>query len=108
MCSQEALPALVMDSGLLDLNKHFGFNLVHNDNVKFRKKATCNVLPLDGHYVTNNLTYWDERTDREILPGERASAWRYGTYNLKPEYHPEDTFIHSFTAGSLTQEYTMR
>lgn len=44
MCASGPTPAISLDTDLLDMNDHFGFNLKEDDRVKFRKKTTCNVL----------------------------------------------------------------
>lgn len=50
MCKNISKPGLSIDTGMLDLADHFGLNLATGDKVKFRRKATCAVLELDGHY----------------------------------------------------------
>lgn len=45
--------AVSIDSGLLDVNEAFGMNLANVDGVRYRKKTTCQILPLQGY--TRNL-----------------------------------------------------
>ncbi|KAJ4360713.1 uncharacterized protein N0V89_001280 [Didymosphaeria variabile] len=54
ICATKNFSAIVMDSGLLDMNEHFGFNLGVNDGVKFRRRTTCSVLPPDGYLTIIN------------------------------------------------------
>ncbi|KAH7127171.1 hypothetical protein B0J11DRAFT_296636 [Dendryphion nanum] len=49
LCRNGSKPALSVDTGLVDLG-FFGINLKKADAVKFRKKTTCAVLPLEGNY----------------------------------------------------------
>ncbi|KAF2180390.1 hypothetical protein K469DRAFT_714764 [Zopfia rhizophila CBS 207.26] len=59
--------AIAMDSGLLDLNHHFGLNLQNQDGVKFRKRTTCSVLPLEGHTTVVNATDYPFNPDHRSL-----------------------------------------
>jgi hypothetical protein len=47
ICGHEE--AVSVDSGLLDVNEAFGMNLARNDQVRYRKKTTCQILPLEGY-----------------------------------------------------------
>lgn len=107
MCLEGNSPAISMDSGLLDMTQ-FGLNINQADNVKFRRKSTCNVLPLDGHSFVKNITYWEGRmSERKALPQEEGIAFRYGSLlNVAPEFYPEDSFVHSLSAGNLSRGFT--
>jgi hypothetical protein len=50
MCKNFSQPALAFDTGLLDLNDHFGLNLAGSDKMKFRQKTTCAIIEFKGHY----------------------------------------------------------
>ena len=91
MCIPKGAPAMEMDSGLLDLNKHFGLNLEKKNGVKFRRKTTCSVLPTDGYVTYLNISDlpqtladgWLEQP-RITLPGERVVLSHFGgTYYTK-------------------------
>ena len=78
MCLEGELPALSVDTGLIDLNADLGLNLQRADSVKFRKKTTCAVVPLEGHYrIVNSTKLLDPSVDyvavktSPIMPGER-------------------------------------
>ncbi|KAF2736964.1 hypothetical protein EJ04DRAFT_562032 [Polyplosphaeria fusca] len=108
MCSTDALPAMSMDSGLLDVNKYFGLNVEGKDGVKFRRKTTCNVLPIQGHMFVRNFTYWHMWLARAVLPEEQGIALQYGRYRVGniSEQPLDDTFYHSLSLSNLTDGYT--
>ncbi|KAF2709058.1 hypothetical protein K504DRAFT_408484 [Pleomassaria siparia CBS 279.74] len=54
-CTDEYLPAISMDTGLLDLNENLGVNLGKSDAVKFRKKTTCAVIPINERIKIINV-----------------------------------------------------
>ncbi|PSN73567.1 hypothetical protein BS50DRAFT_616909 [Corynespora cassiicola Philippines] len=83
MCLQPSLPAVSMDSGLLDLS-HFGFNIEPQNGVMFRKKTVCNVLPLDPYLTVHSSADFLLDTDREPLPDEKVIALNY-TLSLDPD-----------------------
>jgi hypothetical protein len=107
MCLEGDMPALSMDSGLLDMTQ-FGLNVRQSEDVKYRKKTTCNVLPLDGHTVVEKLSHWKDRfpLSRVIQPEEEAIAFRYGA--IRTTFQPEDTFVRSLVAGNVTKDFGMK
>ena len=56
ICAKIENPALSFDSGLVDLNSGFGFNLQAKDGVKYRRKTTCAVIDVKGRYSIVNDT----------------------------------------------------
>ncbi|KAF1957462.1 hypothetical protein CC80DRAFT_470752 [Byssothecium circinans] len=92
MCAPGETPAVAMDSGLLDMRTHFGLNVEAKDTVKFRRRDTCNVLPLEGRIFTRNASYW-EGSGRF---GDDRTTLEFGTYRNTPlELRPEATFVQS-------------
>ena len=73
MCVEGNTSAVDVDSGLLDLNTHFGLNLPPRDRVKFRRKVSCAVLPVEGYY--RNVSAGKSHG----IPGERYFYLDYGT-----------------------------
>lgn len=101
MCLGSDLPALAMDSGMLDLRTHFGLNSQPEDTVKFRRKVTCNVLPTENHVVVRDVSYW---TTRKFTSAK--TALEYGSYrNTDPIYRPEATFLQSTVLTEHLKSY---
>lgn len=75
-----AAPAVSFDSGLLDLNEAFGTNYPKEDRIKYRRKATCAVLSLDGWTEIGNASI---NLGRDPYPNEEFMYYKWGTYNLK-------------------------
>lgn len=74
MCKNISEPGLTVDTGMLDLDNHFGLNLAAKDKVKFRRKTTCAVLELDGHHKVINASDTPEfelNSGRKPWVGER-------------------------------------
>ena len=62
MCAPNGSVAVAIDSGLLDVNQQFGFNLKLEDQIKFRRKTTCTVLPTNGYVrVANSSEFTAEQ-----------------------------------------------
>lgn len=86
MCATKNFSAIVMDSGLLDMNEHFGFNLEVKDRVKFRRQTTCSVLPSQGYFMVLNAS--------DISYEEKVY------YMPEPIYYfPEEQFVASLYGG---------
>ena len=71
MCAPKDSPAIVLDSGLLDLNEDFGFNLGVSDRVKFRRRTSCTVLPANGYVRTLNRSEIPDILIHYLLPKPR-------------------------------------
>ncbi|KAF2829434.1 hypothetical protein CC86DRAFT_454045 [Ophiobolus disseminans] len=87
MCAVKGSSAIAMDSGLLDLNHHFGFNLGAKDGVKFRRKTTCSVMPVKDYVGIYNVSELPKVLSDGLLsqprleyPGEQVVATQLGGY----------------------------
>ena len=75
--------AVAVDSGLIDINAAFGLNLGHSDRVKFRKRTTCGVLPVDGYSMLMNASdfppgLWKNLNGIDPLPAQQVLLLEYG------------------------------
>ncbi|KAF2110750.1 hypothetical protein BDV96DRAFT_199237 [Lophiotrema nucula] len=66
MCVNLTKPGLKIDSGLVDLNEWFGWNLEEKDRVQYRQTTTCAVLDLAGRTTVQNAS----DTRQAIVPSE--------------------------------------
>jgi hypothetical protein len=99
-------PAISMDSGYLDVNAGLGLNLKPSDKVRFRRKTTCNVLPMEGHIITRNASDYADMPSLTLFPGDRVMAVRYGErFNT---LHAEDTFYASEFLMNQTTGYGLK
>jgi hypothetical protein len=74
-----ASEAVAFDSGVINLNHGFGLNLAKHDEVGYRRRTTCAVLPLAGHAThTNASDIPDAIWGRKTYPGEEAFQVHYG------------------------------
>lgn len=62
--------ALTIDSGLVDINDLFGLNLSRQERVKFRKRTTCGVLPVDEHIKVTKAANHPIQFNEAICPDE--------------------------------------
>jgi hypothetical protein len=98
MCKNISEPGLAIDTGMLDLAGHFGFNLAARDKVQFRRKATCAVLELDRHYEVLNASdssdfeqfsgrapWVGEREMRMYLGATEAANYTYAVLHMPEE-----------------------
>lgn len=109
MCAVQNSSAVVMDSGLLDMNKHFGFNLKSTDGVKFRRRTTCTVLPAQGYVRILNASELPPLVEHNMLdqprykfPLEQVEASLYGGFRMS-----NGTYMAS-TASGLQQATELR
>ena len=107
MCPEVPKPAITMDSGLLDASADLGFNIPRKEGVKFRRRTTCNILPLEGHYINRKMSYWGNRVSSAISDDE-GIGYRYGNWGIEGVDHPEDTFISSSKAHNSVRAYDTR
>ena len=80
LCLAMETPTVIMDSGLMDMNNVFGLNLPSTDQVLFRKKTSCAILPLENHtstVATKDFKPWP----REPLPDEQLLIINYGNFS---------------------------
>ena len=62
VCIDQQYPGVYVDSGLVNGNDFFGWNMVPRDQMKFRRKVTCGVLRTEGHSEIINgsdYPYWN-------------------------------------------------
>lgn len=83
MCRNMSLPGISMDTGLMDLNSQLGLNLATRDEMKFRRKTTCSIVEMEGHYdviVPSNQsgTGTEEQGGRKLFVEEKAMRFFYG------------------------------
>lgn len=89
-----------MDSGLMDMNSFFGLNLPSKDQVLFRKKTSCAILPLENHTSTvaaKDFGPWP----REALPDEQVLIINYGNFSGNYTWN-NVTFAMSETINNIT------
>lgn len=105
LCRGGALPALHMDTGLLDLRSDFGLNVPPDEGVKLQKKTTCSVLPIENRIILRDTAWWTARGFTNP-----KTTIEYGTYRNTPSIlRPEATFVqaeqtthHGVTYGSAS------
>ncbi|KAJ4359468.1 uncharacterized protein N0V89_000022 [Didymosphaeria variabile] len=98
MCKNISQPGLAIDTGLLDLNEYFGLNLAASDTVMFRRKTTCGVLELNGHYDVLNASNFPDfelNTGRAPWAGEQMMRMYFGhtmasNFTFAVQYMPEE------------------
>lgn len=101
LCRGSDLPALLVDSGMVDLRTHFGLNLSPQDTVKLRKKTTCSVLPIENRIIDRDVSWWTARGFQDS-----KTTIEYGTYrNSDPILRPEATFIQATALSRSQQSY---
>jgi hypothetical protein len=70
---------IALDSGLVDLNAAFGLNLPKRDRVKYRRRTTCAVLPLEGRTtVVDAQDFPNALQTGPVMPGEQLLLLHYG------------------------------
>ncbi|KAF2200034.1 hypothetical protein GQ43DRAFT_464310 [Delitschia confertaspora ATCC 74209] len=75
-------PAVAFDSGLLDVNDAFGFNLEDHERLKYRKRTTCAMLSQKDRTrrATFRETEWPTHLfGRPPLPEEELILYYFGT-----------------------------
>ena len=101
MCPGGELPALLMDSGLVDMRVHFGLNVSPEDTVKLQRKTTCNFLPMEDRVVVRNASWWTARGFDDA-----KTTIEYGTFrNTESILRPEATFVQSTALTEHQQSY---
>jgi hypothetical protein len=92
--------AVSIDSGLVDISQAFGLNIPSTSGVKFRRKSTCAVLPLENNTQVLNMTDYPVVTGRTVLPGEEAVLLNYGARIGEPG---NATFMRSLALSNMTE-----
>ncbi|KAJ4289802.1 hypothetical protein N0V90_011133 [Kalmusia sp. IMI 367209] len=115
ICKNVSQPGFISDTGLLDLNDHFGLNLITENNMKFRRTATCAVIDLEGHYDvldTSNSTdahvekylgrtLYEEEQYRRYYLGETVA----GNFTTGVNYMPVDTQRYAVTSSPFWSDF---
>jgi hypothetical protein len=98
-------PAVTVDSGLVDLNQGFGLNLVGADRVKFRKRTTCGILPVDGYTTLLNASNFPQYfMGRPPLPSEEVMLYHYGPRPALGEW-ANMTGYNSLAKANITRSF---
>ncbi|KAF2728125.1 hypothetical protein EJ04DRAFT_504579 [Polyplosphaeria fusca] len=101
-----ASPAIAFDTGLLDLNDHFGLNLANEDHVKYRRRTSCAVLDIENRVkVAGASELPPNYLGRAPLPGEQVLIYHVGTRNDDASQRINGTFALSLTTANLTLTY---
>jgi len=82
ICKNVSQPGFVSDTGLLDLDDHFGLNLNTENNMKFRRTATCAVIDLEGHYDVLDTSNSTEAHVKKYLGRDLYEEEQYRRYYL--------------------------
>jgi hypothetical protein len=98
---------IAVDSGLVDLNDGFGFNLPNTDRVSYRRRTTCAILPLEGHTsIVNASDFPDTLQQKHDLPGEQLILLHYGDRASLGEWKNETAFL-SLSRGDYSNRFQM-
>ena len=105
VCMKHEQPGVVVDSGLVDGNHVFGWNLQSRDRVKFRRKVTCGLLRVEGYTSIMNASAFPN-TVRPDLPGEEIFLVHYGPRKRSGSYWINATLTHSSATANVSRSYT--
>jgi hypothetical protein len=103
MCIKIDSPTVAMDSGLLDMNDAFGFNLPLKDRVLFRKKTSCAILPLENRTTLIPAADYPGYP-RPPLPEEQLLIYSYSTFPDNTEWS-NATFVLSLVSSNVTRDF---
>lgn len=73
-------PTIALDSGFVDLNDAIGMNLEDKDQIHYRKRTTCAILPLEGYTKFANafvIIGW-KALRRPVLSNEYFTCYLHG------------------------------
>ena len=71
-------PSIAFDSGRLDLNQVFRFNLADKDRLKYRKRTTCSILSQEGYVKTVNVSNFALNIlGGPVFPGHQVNLYSY-------------------------------
>lgn len=75
-----AASAIELDSGFVNVRDAFGLNIGNKDNLSYRKKSTCTMLPLEGRTAIVNASEVRQQIGGRTvpMPGEMFNAYAYG------------------------------
>ncbi|KAF2004403.1 hypothetical protein P154DRAFT_560573 [Amniculicola lignicola CBS 123094] len=92
--------AMILDSGLLNINDVFGLNLDQSDQIWYRRASTCTPLEIKDRLTTEDIS--TQPLNRKPFPGEEALVLHFGT-NLSGA--PNDTFATTTVKSLITSQY---
>ncbi|KAF2734303.1 hypothetical protein EJ04DRAFT_603240 [Polyplosphaeria fusca] len=101
LCIGGSLPAIDIDSGLLDMRTDFGLNLPPESGVKYRRKATCAVLSLTNRTWVEDINS-TTISYRPILPNEKMVLFDYGS-----TARDNSTFAVSLLSQNISTAFSM-
>jgi hypothetical protein len=94
-----------IDSGLVNANDIIGWNLDHQNQVKFRRKTTCGVIRTREYSQVIDASDYPFPTKRKPLPGEQLLVSRYWQ-NDDPHIWQNVTFVHSLLQANISDTYS--
>lgn len=104
VCKNFTQPGVVVDSGLVDANDIFGWNLQSDQRLKYRRKATCAVLKAQEYQTVFEAKDYPFNT-RPLLPGEQNLAVHYGLRRFTGQW-ANMTMAQSLALANVTRGYT--
>jgi hypothetical protein len=110
-CTTDAsgnLSVIALDSGLVDLNDAFGLNLPTKDRVRYRRRTTCAVLPLEGRTtIVDARDFPDALQLGPDIPGEQLLLVHYGDRPVLGEWR-NTTIFSSLLRGNYSKSFSTR
>ncbi|KAF2018268.1 hypothetical protein BU24DRAFT_390046 [Aaosphaeria arxii CBS 175.79] len=103
ICKQYEKGGASVDSGLIDVNGIFGWNLKPSDRIRYRRKSVCSIIKSEGHSSTIDASSFDYGS-RDWLPGEQLLLTHYGESRFSTVW-TNTTFIYSFLAGNISSSF---
>lgn len=97
LCLKYDRPAVTIDSGLVNTNDFFGWNLVPSDEIHYRRKLTCGLLERDGYQRVANAT-------EPRVPGEQVMVGMYSEAGHEADGFPGNS---TFTMSLLTSNVSL-
>ncbi|KAH7392537.1 hypothetical protein BKA66DRAFT_457717 [Pyrenochaeta sp. MPI-SDFR-AT-0127] len=105
ICKPFDQPGVTVDSGLVDANDIFGWNLQPHQRIKYRRKTTCGVLKTQEYQTVFEAKDYPFNT-RPLLPGEQNLAAHYGLRRYTGEW-ANLTMAQSLALANVTRGYTL-
>ncbi|CAO2652324.1 Nn.00g006070.m01.CDS01 [Neocucurbitaria sp. VM-36] len=105
ICKPFDQPGVTVDSGLVDANEIFGWNLQAHQRLKYRRKTTCGVIKTQEYQTVFEAKDYPFNT-RPLLPGEQNLAAHYGLRRYTGEW-ANLTMAQSLVLANVTRGYTV-
>jgi hypothetical protein len=103
VCINHDYPAVSIDSGLVNTNDYFGWNMQPEDHVKYRRKVTCGILDTERRTMIVNASDFPFHS-RRPLPGEQFSVVSFGDLRNGDAF-PNITFPQSLAESNISSIY---